>query len=80
MPEGQLQIYGIVNLHLMVLNHLGLAILIPLKKFEYIEFCIELISGYIERMSIIYKASSKNMKTLMKSTLGIYGITLPDLN
>jgi hypothetical protein len=80
LPEGQLQLLSIVNMHLMMLNHSGQIVLLNLKNFPYIEFCIEIILGNIERLHALYRIANNHIKKSMKDTLNAYGIILQDLS
>lgn len=49
-PEGQLQFLSVVNYHLLMLNYSGQVCLLNLKKFPYVEFCIEIVLGNADRL------------------------------
>ena len=70
---------SVVNMHLLMLNHSGQVVLVNLKNYPYIEFCIELILGGTERMHAIFKNCNSNIKRSMKETLNSYGILLQEL-
>lgn len=76
LPEGQLQMLTVLNMHLMMLNHSGQIILLNLKHFPYIEFCLEVILGNNERLHAIYRTCNRNIRRDMKETLNSYGIIL----
>lgn len=66
----------VLNMHLMMLNHSGQLVLLNLKSFPYIEFCIEVILGNTERLQAIYKTCNGNIRKIMKDTSNAYGLML----
>jgi hypothetical protein len=47
LPAGHLQISSIINMHILLLNETGNVSLLPLDKFPYVLFCLEVASGYV---------------------------------
>lgn len=70
----------IINMNLMMLNHSGQIVLLNLKNYPYIEFCIEVILGNVDRLYALFKIANKHIKKSMKDTLNSYGIILHELN
>ena len=66
----------VINMHLFMLNHTGQIFLLNLKNYPYIEFCIEVVLGNVERLHTIYRNSSIQIQKSMKETINSYGIIL----
>lgn len=64
----------------MLLNHAGQVVLVNLKNYPYIEFCIEVVMGNLESLYRIYQGCTPQIQRSMKETLSSYGIILQELN
>lgn len=49
-----------------MLNHTGQIILLNLKNFPYIEFCIEVVMGNVDSLYRIYQSCSSHIQRSMK--------------
>ena len=66
-------------MHLLILNESGNVSLIPLDKFPYVKFCVEIGSGIISEGYTLYERASVPIQKYMNETLSNYGMVLPDL-
>ncbi len=60
-----------------MLNYSGEICLLNLKVFPYIEFCVDVVLGNIDKLQSILGNSNKNLQKSMRETLQTYGVILP---